>query len=100
MTPPRNIILVGFMASGKTSVGRALARADGRVPAGRWWMPTTWWTPMDVIVARAGKPDLSPHLQRGRRTGLPEIAELERRPRSPSRPTGRRGGEDCRDLWN
>ena len=46
MTPPRNIILVGFMASGKTSVGRALADRTG-------------WTLVDaddVIVARAGKP--------------------------------------------
>ena len=46
VTPPRNIILVGFMASGKTSVGRALAERTG-------------WTPVDaddVIVARAGKP--------------------------------------------
>ena len=46
MTPPRNIILVGFMASGKTSVGRALAERTG-------------WTLIDaddVIVARAGKP--------------------------------------------
>ena len=45
-TTPRNIILVGFMASGKTSVGRALARRTG-------------WTLVDaddVIVARAGKP--------------------------------------------
>ena len=46
MTQPRNIILVGFMASGKTSVGRALAARTG-------------WTLVDaddVIVARAGKP--------------------------------------------
>ena len=46
MTPPRNIILVGFMASGKTSVGRAVAERTG-------------WTLVDaddVIVARAGKP--------------------------------------------
>ena len=46
MTPPRNIILVGFMASGKTSVGRALAAR-------------TVWRLVDaddVIVARAGKP--------------------------------------------
>ena len=45
-TLPRNIILVGFMASGKTSVGRALAERTG-------------WTLVDaddVIVARAGKP--------------------------------------------
>lgn len=42
----RNIILVGFMASGKTSVGRALAERTG-------------WTLVDaddVIVTRAGKP--------------------------------------------
>ena len=46
MTLTRNIILVGFMASGKTSVGRALAERTG-------------WTLVDaddVIVARAGKP--------------------------------------------
>ncbi len=46
MTPPRNVILVGFMASGKTSVGRALAERTG-------------WTLIDaddVIVERAGKP--------------------------------------------
>ena len=46
MTAPRNIILVGFMASGKTSVGRALAERTG-------------WTLVDaddVIVSRAGKP--------------------------------------------
>ena len=46
MTTPRNIILVGFMASGKTSVGRALADRTG-------------WTLVDaddVIVERAGKP--------------------------------------------
>ena len=46
MPPPRNIILVGFMASGKTSVGRALAERTG-------------WTLVDaddVIVVRAGKP--------------------------------------------
>ena len=45
-TPPRNIILVGFMASGKTSVGRALAAAVG-------------WPLADAdaeIVARAQKP--------------------------------------------
>lgn len=46
VTPPRNIILVGFMASGKTSVGRVLAERTG-------------WTLVDaddVIVTRAGKP--------------------------------------------
>lgn len=46
MTPPRNIILVGFMASGKTSVGRALAERTG-------W---TFIDADDAIVARAGKP--------------------------------------------
>ena len=44
--PPRNIILVGFMASGKTSVGRALAAAVG------WPLADA----DDAIVARAGKP--------------------------------------------
>ena len=43
---PRNIILVGFMASGKTSVGRALAERTG-------W---TFVDADDVIVSRAGKP--------------------------------------------
>ena len=43
---PRNIILVGFMASGKTSVGRALAERT------RW----TLIDADDVIVERAGKP--------------------------------------------
>ena len=43
---PRNIILVGFMASGKTSVGRALAERTG-------W---TFIDADDVIVERAGKP--------------------------------------------
>ena len=46
MTVPRNVILVGFMASGKTSVGRVLAERTG-------------WTLVDAddaIVARAGKP--------------------------------------------
>lgn len=46
MPSPRNIILVGFMASGKTSVGRALAERTG-------W---TFVDADDVIVARAGKP--------------------------------------------
>ena len=45
-TPPRNIILVGFMASGKSSVGRALAERTG-------W---TFIDADDVIVERAGKP--------------------------------------------
>ena len=42
----RNIILVGFMASGKSSVGRALSRRCG-------------WPKVDAdeeIVSRAGKP--------------------------------------------
>ena len=55
-TPPRNIILVGFMASGKTSVGRALAQSlsDNTAlgSAGRWTLVDA----DDVIVARAGKP--------------------------------------------
>ena len=46
MKPPRNIILVGFMASGKTSVGRALAERTG-------W---AFVDADDVIVERAGKP--------------------------------------------
>ena len=46
MTPPRNIILVGFMASGKTSVGRALAERTG-------W---TFVDADDAIVERASKP--------------------------------------------
>ena len=64
-TPPRNIILVGFMASGKTSVGRALARrAD--------W---TFVDADDVIVARAGKP-----IHRiFEEDGEPAFRELERR---------------------
>ena len=43
---PRNIILVGFMASGKTSVGRALAERTG-------W---SFVDADDVIVERSGKP--------------------------------------------
>ncbi len=46
MTPPRNVILVGFMASGKTSVGRALSVRTG------WPLADA----DDEIVARAGKP--------------------------------------------
>ncbi len=64
MTQPRNIILVGFMASGKTSVGRALAGRTG-------------WTLIDaddVIVARAGKPI---HLIFSE-DGEPAFRELER----------------------
>ena len=53
---PRNIILVGFMASGKTSVGRALAESlsnnDAPGSAGGWMLVDA----DDVIVARAGKP--------------------------------------------
>ena len=56
MTGPRNIILVGFMASGKTSVGRALAESLSGVAAlgcaGGWTLVDA----DDVIVARAGKP--------------------------------------------
>ena len=53
---PRNIILVGFMASGKTSVGRALAESlsSNNAPGS-----AEGWTLVDaddVIVARAGKP--------------------------------------------
>ena len=64
MTPPRNIILVGFMASGKTSVGRALAERIG-------------WTLVDaddVIVARAGKPIHRVFAE----DGEPAFRELER----------------------
>ena len=54
--PPRNIILVGFMASGKTSVGRAMAESLSDSAAlgstGGW----TFIDADDVIVARAGKP--------------------------------------------
>ena len=53
---PRNIILVGFMASGKTSVGRALAdglsESDAPGSGGGWTLVDA----DDVIVARAGKP--------------------------------------------
>ena len=62
--PPRNIILVGFMASGKTSVGRALAEGTG-------------WTLVDaddVIVARAGKPIHRIFAE----DGEPAFRELER----------------------
>ena len=64
MTPPRNIILVGFMASGKTSVGRALAERTG-------------WTLVDaddVIVTRAGKPIHRIFAE----DGEPAFRELER----------------------
>ena len=63
--PPRNIILVGFMASGKTSVGRALAERTG-------------WTLVDaddVIVERAGKPIHRIFSE----DGEPAFRELERR---------------------
>ena len=64
-TPPRNIILVGFMASGKTSVGRALADRTG-------W---TFVDADDAIVARAGKP-----IHRiFEEDGEPAFRELERR---------------------
>ena len=62
--PPRNIILVGFMASGKTSVGRALAERTG-------------WTLVDaddVIVACAGKPIHRIFAE----DGEPAFRELER----------------------
>ena len=65
MTPPRNIILVGFMASGKTSVGHALADRTG-------------WTLVDaddVIVARAGKPIHRIFVE----DGEPAFRELESR---------------------
>ena len=55
-TPPRNIILVGFMASGKTSVGRALAESlsgDAALRSAGGW---TLMDADDVIVERAGKP--------------------------------------------
>ena len=55
-TPPRNIILVGFMASGKTSVGRALAESlsgDAALRSAGGW---TLVDADDVIVERAGKP--------------------------------------------
>ena len=56
MTPPRNIILVGFMASGKTSVGRALAESLSGAAATRSESAWTLVDADDVIVARAGKP--------------------------------------------
>ena len=64
MTPPRNIILVGFMASGKTSVGRALAARTG------WPLVDA----DDVIVARAGKPIHRIFAE----DGEPAFRELER----------------------
>ena len=64
MTPPRNIILVGFMASGKTSVGRALAERTG------WPLVDA----DDVIVARAGKPIHRIFAE----DGEPAFRELER----------------------
>ena len=54
--PPRNIILVGFMASGKTSVGRALAESlsgNAALRAARGWALID---ADDVIVERSGKP--------------------------------------------
>ena len=56
MTPPRNIILVGFMASGKTSVGRVLAEALSGAATTRSESGWTLVDADDVIVARAGKP--------------------------------------------
>ena len=56
MTPPRNIILVGFMASGKTSVGRALADSLSRAAGARGERGWTFIDADDVIVSRAGKP--------------------------------------------
>ena len=55
-TPPRNIILVGFMASGKTSVGRALAQALSGDALHRSAESWSFVDADDVIVARAGKP--------------------------------------------
>ena len=55
-TPPRNIILVGFMASGKTSVGRALAESLSRAAASHGDRGWTLVDADDVIVARGGKP--------------------------------------------
>ena len=52
---PRNIILVGFMASGKTSVGRALAESLSDETALRFAGVWTLVDADDVIVARAGK---------------------------------------------
>ena len=75
MTLPRNIILVGFMASGKTSVGRALAGALSGVAAPR---PAGGWTLVDAddaIVARAGKPIHRIFSE----DGEPAFRELERR---------------------
>ncbi len=53
---PRNIILVGFMASGKTSVGRALADSLSRAADARGGRGWTLIDADDVIVSRAGKP--------------------------------------------
>jgi shikimate kinase len=56
MDLPHNIILVGFMASGKTSVGRALAQSlsdDATLRSAGGW---TLVDADDVIVERAGKP--------------------------------------------
>ena len=64
MTLPRNVILVGFMASGKTSVGRALAARTG------WPLVDA----DDVIVARAGKPIHRIFAE----DGEPAFRELER----------------------
>ena len=50
---PRNIILVGFMASGKTSVGRALAKRTG-------------WTLVDAddVIRGPRRQAHPPHLRR------------------------------------
>ena len=53
---PRNIILVGFMASGKSSVGRALAESLSRTAADGGGPGWTLVDADDVIVSRAGKP--------------------------------------------
>ncbi len=55
-TPPRNIILVGFMASGKTGVGRALAEFLSATTALRSAGDWTFVDADDVIVSCAGKP--------------------------------------------
>ena len=55
-TPPRNLILVGFMASGKTSVGRALAEALSRAAVAHGERGWALVDADDVIVERAGKP--------------------------------------------
>jgi shikimate kinase len=56
MDSVRNIFLVGFMASGKTRVGRALAESLSNAAAARGDRGWTLVDADDVIVARAGKP--------------------------------------------